>query len=91
MISDFTRRICAQLCIDKALQMEVDRLNDKAALMRARGYKSWSKEATEAETIEDNRRRAEAKKLADDASRTLEETPPEQPAALVAQQSDLFG
>jgi hypothetical protein len=91
MISDFTRRICAQLCIDKALQMEVDRLNDKAALMRARGYKSWSKEATEAETTEDNRRRAEAKKLADDARRTLDEIPPEQPPPPVVQQSDLFG
>ena len=35
MISEFTRTICRQLCVERAIQSEAERLERKAAILRS--------------------------------------------------------
>lgn len=35
MISELTREVCARLCIDQAMQMEIERLDWKAAIINS--------------------------------------------------------
>lgn len=58
-VSEFTRRICRQLCVEKAIDMEIGRLNDKLRIMKERGALS------ETEAEEDAFRRAQASRLID--------------------------
>jgi hypothetical protein len=37
MVSEFTRNICANLCIQNAIGLEISRLRDKEAILRKRG------------------------------------------------------
>jgi len=54
MISDFTRRICRQLCAERAIELELARLAWKLKILESRGALS------PAEAVIDGERKAEA-------------------------------
>lgn len=65
MISEFTRRWCQALCVEKAIEMEIERLGEKAAIMKQRPL-------TTQEMKRDSERRAEAGRLIEIAQQPVE-------------------
>lgn len=56
-VSEFTRNICRRLCVEKAVDMEINRLSDKAEMLKRQGSLSPS------QASRDQARREEAQRM----------------------------